>query len=220
MILENTFQKIALVLIFSALTMVASQALAQGNEEEEVKSLGEILNPVPDFDENMPGLTPADFANQYYKECAAEESWVLDPEEKKYLCGCNSAKMSELLTVQEFRDLDLKGPVGNEARGKMLAYAYSPCMDHVIEKKVKHDCYVSKHLENIVNGKKLICKCSADRFKRFMSLNSPTIIMNAVHYDPMTIDPIEKYFADQNYFAQRDQFIKQCIYEVKYSFEN
>ncbi len=210
--------------VFASLANISAHAQSLENNEnndEQVKSLGEILNPEEEsYGSNGKPLTSAIMANHYYKNCVNKENFVFEKPEKEILCGCTSAKMSELLTVKEFKLLNEKSKSGKDARMKMLTYAYAPCMEYVIEKKVKSDCYKSKSLDGVVFGKKAICNCTANHFENFVNRNAAYIIMNAVHYNPMTTDPLGDFFLSSNYYSQRDLFARRCRFDFQFKKDN
>ncbi|PCJ96336.1 MAG: hypothetical protein COA45_11060 [Zetaproteobacteria bacterium] len=221
MIYKQNFNILALMLIiFFGLATFPPTAFAQEKKNADVKSLGDILNQPKDYGNDGKPLTSAIMANHYYKICTSKKNLAFDEEETKILCGCNAAEMSELLSVQEFKDLDKNTRKGKDARGKSLAYAYAPCMKHVIEKKVKYDCYVSRKLDDIVVGKKTLCKCVVNNFKSYFDQSATDIIMRATHNDPMTMNPLEDFFMETNYRAQHDHYIQQCRFEFLYNKEN
>lgn len=221
MIFRHPLHILTLILtLFMCTVMLHSVAVAQESKEEGVQSLGDILNAPEDFGSNGQPLTSAIMANHYYGVCASKKNLAFDEEETKILCGCNAAKMSEVLTVQEFKDLDKNTKTGKKARGKALAYAYAPCMKYVTEKKVKDDCYVSNKLNDIVVGKRSLCKCVVDNFKYYFDHNATSIITRATHYDPMTMNPLEDYFIGADYSSQRGNFIKQCRFKFLYKRDN
>ena len=207
-------------LIFVLLFCIYLHAPAFAQSNNKVQSLGEILNEKPDYDSDGKPLTSAIMANHYYKNCVNKESLVFNKNEKKILCGCTSAEMSEVLSVQDFKNMEKKTRKGKDARGRMLAYAYAPCMDYVIHEKIRQNCRQSKSLEDIVSGKKIICSCVIDRFKQFLKTNASYIITDAIHHDPMTLDPLEYYFTRGNYYPQRDVFMRQCRYKFEHARDN
>ncbi len=221
MIYRHPLHILTLILtLFMCTVMLHSVAVAQENKNEEVQSLGDILNAPEEFGNNGEPLTSAIMANHYYETCTSKKNLAFDEEETKILCGCNAAEMSEILTVQEFKDLDKNTRKGKEARGKALAYAYAPCMKYVIEKKVKYDCYVSNKLDDIVVGKRSLCKCVVDSFKRYFDNNATSIITRATHNNPMTMNPLEDYFIETNYRSQQAHVIKQCRFKFLYKRDN
>ncbi|GEM_PF-2126859 len=215
----NRFFHIAISTIFIATCFVATPSTAQSTDEE-VKSLGDILNPRMDYGNDGKPLTSAIMANHYFKTCMEEKSYIFGEDEKEILCGCTSAKMSETLTVTEFMELNKKTSRGREARSRMLAYDYAPCMEYVIEKKVRTDCMTSSRLEDIVRGKAAVCRCVSNRFKDYINDNAAYIIMRATHFDPMTLTPLEHYFSEKDYSSQRDVIINQCRYDFEYARDN
>ena len=200
------------------LFLFITPAFAQNNDS--VQSLGDILNEKPDYGTDGKPLTSALMANHYYKNCMHKESLIFDTDQKKTLCGCTSAKMSETLSVQDFKDLDQKTKRGRDARGRMLAYAYAPCMGYVIDDKTKADCRRAGALKDIVRGRKIVCDCVAERLKKHIRLNTSHIIMSAMNHDPMTLDPLEHYFTAGNYYPQYDHFMRQCRFNFQYNRDN
>ncbi len=207
------------IFIISIILFTASTSIAQSNDDD-VKSLGDILNPKTDYDNDGKALTAASMANNYYNSCIDKNNFVFDEIEKNILCSCTAAKMSENLTVDDFMALDKKTAKGKDARGRMLAYSYAPCMEYVVDKKVSTDCYISKSLDDIVIGKSHICKCVADRFKQHINRAAPSIITSSMLNEPMTLDPLGYYFKNRDYYAQHKVFMGQCRFDFEYHRDN
>lgn len=210
MISRATIIALILVMCISALPALAQNA----------PSLDSILNEGENYGNNGKPLTSAIMANHYYKTCTMEQSLVFDEEEMKTLCGCNAAKMSEILTVQDFQNLYNQNDKGRDARSRMLAFAYAPCMEHVIEKKVRYDCYSSSQMDDILRGGKLICDCVVDKFTGYVSRNAANIILTSTHYAPMSLNPLEHYFTTRNYNGQHKGYMRQCHYKFVYDRDN
>ena len=212
MIFKNAITTLILIICMATLP-----AFAQNNDTE---SLDSILNEGENYGNNGKPLTSAIMANHYYNTCSKEQSLVFDEEEMKILCGCNAAKMSEILTVQDFMDLYKRNDAGRDARSRMLAFSYAPCMEYVIEKKVRYDCYASPKMDDILRGGKLICDCVVDRFNNYLSKNASHIITTATHYNPMTLNPLEHFFTTRDYNAQHKGYVRQCHYKFVYDRDN
>ncbi len=211
------FYRFFAIAIFSILIFASSHSIAQSNGDAS-KSLDDILNPKVETDDKP--LTAALMANRYYKTCIEEKSLSFDDIEKDILCSCVAAKMSENLTVDEFKGLDKKTKAGKKARNMMLAYSYAPCMGYVINKKASTDCYISKRLDDIIIGKSLICKCVADRFKQHIALDAPRMIIRSQLYEPMDLNPLERYFMEKDYHAQHRIIMNQCRFDFEYHRDN
>ncbi len=212
--------KLANIFILSFILLVIPiNAITLANDDE-VKPLGDILNPKTEYDDDGKAITSASLANKYYKKCINENSLIFDDIEKDILCSCTAAKMSETLAIEDFKNLDKKGSKGKESRGRMLAYSYAPCMEYVVEKKVTTDCYISKNLDDIVVGKSEICKCVSDNFKQFIKLEAPKMITKYMLYEPMGLNPLEDYFKKKDYWAQHKVFMRQCRFKFEYYRDN
>ncbi len=209
---------ITVLIILATALFVTNSSKAQNNNE--VKSLGDIFNPNIDYGNDGKPLTSEIMANYYYKTCIAKKSLAFDEEEKKILCACTSAKMAETLSVEEFMLLDKNTNKARDARSKMLAYTYAPCMEYVIEKRATIDCLSSDITKDIIRGKKAICKCVANRAKQHIIRNAGNIITRATHYDPMTLNPLEHYFINNDYSAQHKIFTRKCRYDFEYNRDN
>lgn len=202
-------------LLSLALLIITLPAYAQ----EDVKTLPEIVNPSVDFDNDGKPITALVMANEYYKSCVKEETLVYNEEEKQLLCACQSANMSEHLTVREFRRLKSDSAAGREARGKAVAYGFAPCLNYVLESKTTRDCMKSKKLNDLIFGKKKICACATNLYQNVMSRDGSYIIMDSTKYEPMSIDPMEYYFRQDSYFHQLNAFISNCRNDFQYNEE-
>lgn len=184
------------------------------NAQDDVLSLPEIVN--PSQSRNTGPVTSLTMANDYYKVCVKEESLVYEDEEKELLCACKSANMSEHLTVEEFRNLDSKGVNGREARGKAIAFGVTPCIEFVLDSKVERDCMNSNRLKDMIFGKRKVCGCATNHFKNVITETGTYHIMEAVKYDPMTLNPMEHYFVQPAYFNQLDALIQRCRTNIQF----
>jgi len=210
---------VAIVVLLCAMPFAKVYAQDNNAKDESVKSLSEILNPTIDDGSTEP-LTTRLMANEFYKKCTKQKTNVFNENDLKIMCSCNAAKMSEILSIKEFQELEQDNNKGRDARGKMLAYAYAPCMEYVLSPIVREDCYNSPTLNDVLRGKKSICQCVNQRFRNYISTSAPNIIMSAIQNDRMTTNPLERLFTSGTYFNQRDQFIKSCRYKIQYDREN
>lgn len=197
------------------LLVISAPAYAQ----EDVKSLPEIVNPSADFENKDQPITATVLANNYFKTCVAEESLVYEDYEKELLCACQSANMSEHLTVDEFKRLKSKSAKGREARGKAIAYGFAPCMEFILESKMTRDCMNAKQLKDMIFGKKKVCGCAVNHYQSIMTRDGSYIIMDSSKYEPMSINPLEYYFRQDSYINQLNALIKACRVDVQYSEE-
>ena len=217
--MKNNFS--AWIVIILLATIIPAITNAQTMEEDsEVQSLGDILNTAPEKNEAGEVMTSYDMANIYYNSCINKNSLAFNEEEQDLLCACTASNMAEKLSVEEIRLLNQETRMGKEARGKMLSFCYAPCMEYVVEDKIRGDCYASKDLGDIIRGQRTICQCAADGYKKLIRDSAASIITNAVYKDPMTLDPLEDYFTQQNYIEQKNHFVRDCKYKLLYEREN
>ncbi len=210
--------KIILLALFSCLICTAYSGTVFA-QDEDVKTLGEILNgPQETYGNDGKPLTSAVMANHYYKNCVAQDSLAFNEKELEILCGCTSAKMSEVLTVEEFKRLPIKN--GKDARSKMMAFAYAPCIEYIIEDKVTRDCMRSNKLRDIIVGKSLVCGCVNDLFKKYLIADAKNIISRSTLHDPMTLNPLEYYFTGDGYTSQHRGFLESCNFKFRYERDN
>lgn len=205
--------KLLQIIVLTIIFFVPNPLHAQ---DDDVKSLGEILNqPVEEDDEGIE-LTPKILANRHYEKCVNKKSLIFDDEELNLLCTCTAANMSRTLTVEEFQNLDKETKDGKFARSTMLAYAYSPCMKPVAQLKAKKDCAISSQLDDIAVGKRHICDCAVKMFDQFMDSNIPQIITDAVYQDKMDMNPLRFYYVEWPYRSHLEQYVKQCVRKFRY----
>lgn len=208
------------ITLFCTFIIVQPSTTYAQNDDDAVKSLSEILN--PDINRNAYGnpQTAQEMANQYFATCNNDKMLSFSPTEKETLCACMSAHMSETLTLEEFRALKTNNAKGRDARSKALAYGFTPCMNYVMEPRVKVDCYTSKNVSNLITGKKGICECTAKRFAKHFQAEIPHVIREATRHEPMTLNPLEYYFVNGNYDTLHKMYLEGCFYEYRYSRDN
>lgn len=211
---HTRFSFLPLFLLMVLISLSTTSARADNNE---VKSLGEILN--PQEKNNTLKLSPIERGNFYYENCMQTESLAFDKNEKETLCTCTAAKMTNLLTNKEFSHLYKDSKEGSNARMKVITYAYTGCMNYVIEKKIRKDCATLPFLDTVFHGKKQVCACAVNQYNELMSKAAPEIFMDAIKYDPMTLNPLEHYFTSDAYYYNVKRYAKACrtklLYEKK-----
>lgn len=184
-------------------------------QEDDVKSLGEILNERPDG--ATPGLvTGQDFANAYYDRCQTEYTDVFTPSELQTLCTCMAAKMSETLTVEEFKVLYNRGLQGENARSKSIAFAHLPCMMYVVDTKVMRECRNEPVVRRLVTGKNTLCACTVKRYKKHIAQNASFISRSARIEHPMSLNPLAIYFESEEHRWQIKHLTKDCKFDIDY----
>lgn len=207
---------LALLLAVCTLSLTVLSSTRAQDTNDDVQSLPEILN-----QQSPPtGNTTADLSRNYYHKCVNEETLVFTSKEQEILCSCTASEMSTLLTSTEIKHLEKKTRTGANARDKFRAHAYAPCMEYVVEDKVRYECMKSKKLSSIIVGKASICKCVTERFKNFVNRNAVDIIMHSVKIDKMILNPLEHYFRNNGYITQRDYTIGQCYAKFRYKKDN
>lgn len=199
---------------FFILGSTLSHAQNQESSEDEVMPLGDILNPKT-FDSG-PTATAKDRANIYYKKCMLQRSLAFDKSEKEILCACTSAKMGDIITEKEFKHLYKDNRIGRDARGKIIAYAYTDCMGYVVENKIFNDCMVSSAADDIIHGKKLVCNCAANQYNKTINTEATYIMMEAIKHDPMTLNPLEHYFTTNIYGNMTEKYTGFCRSKMLY----
>ena len=208
-----------LVLLITLLGITAPHRnLHAQQQSDKVQSLGEILN--PQTGEYGANLTPEERGNAYYKKCMQTESLAFDAPEKKILCACTGSHIGEILTGPEFAQLYKDTLRGRDARMKVITYAYTDCMDYVIQSKILADCGTMPILKTLVQGQKQVCRCTADLYKKLIHEGAPSIIIKAVKYDPMTLNPLEQYFTTDAYYQNLENYTETCRSQLLYERNN
>lgn len=174
----------------------------------------------PEQKKEEPPKNATEFASAYFKSCTARDHLSLTTNETKTICGCTSANMTQALSFKEMQLLDKDTPQGKDARGKFIAYAYGPCIQYLTEDVTKTDCMGSPLIQKVAVGKLAVCRCASDQMLKIMKRLAPTLVIDAVTQDPMTLDPMDSYFMNQSYTSQRDGYIRQCLYDMAYKKDN
>lgn len=205
-----------LILLIGLQTFVPSASYAQ-----EQQTLGDIFNEDEiDYGNGDEPLTAQFMAKYYYKQCLNTPSITMTSNEKEVMCTCTAAKAAEVLLVDEFKALDQKSKAGTRARGKFIAYAYSPCMPFIMTSIFRNDCKKSKHIDDLIIGKKKVCSCAANDLAKITRLNKVYVIDQALKHHPMSLNPLEHYLQGDGYYAQRDSSINQCKFRYTYERDN
>ncbi len=185
---------------------------------DEVQSLGEILNPRAKNSGSELGVKER--SNLYFRKCMATESLAFDNEEKEILCACTSAKLGEIITGEEFVELYKDTKAGANARMKVITYAYTECMNYAIKSKVYKDCRVLPLMGKIKHGKDFVCECLTNQHEDLVNKGASRMIMDGVKHDPMTLNPLESYFTTDSYYNTLENYVKICRARLMYNKHN
>ena len=208
------------LLMLLPLNTVKAQRMTDKNfgESNDVQSLGDILNPKKDnYSQDM---SIEDRGNIYFQKCMDTESLAFDDPEKELLCACTSAKVGEIITGPEFVELYKDTKKGEEARLKVITYAYTECIDYALREKMIKDCRVMPTLKTIRRGKKVVCECTADYYDKLMLEGAAHLIMEGVKYNPMTLNPLEHYFTSDAYYNTLKNYTEVCRSQMLYNSYN
>ncbi len=206
-------------MILRFLTILLITITTPAFAQDDVKNLSEILNPSVDFGNSDEPLTAAVMSKYFFKQCLASESLVLNDKEKELLCACQSSNMSENLTVEEFKLLEVDSIPGRNARGKAIAFGFTPCMEYVLDSKINRDCMKSEKISDVIFGKKRMCGCTTNRFKSIITNNGTYFIMDAVKHEPMNLNPLEHYFRQDTYFSTLEFLVEQCRTDIQFKLD-
>ncbi len=207
------------VITLCGFAYISAAAHAQSASDDDVKPLGEILNPrIDDDPQNV--QDSKNMAKAFYKKCMGTRSLAFSNEEKDMMCACTAANLDTVITPKEYQSINSDSVRGRDVRGKIIAYSYLECVDYIIESKLKADCMVSPIINEIVRGKSQICTCSAEKYNDILKKNTSYIIMDALKHDPMTLNPFEHYFTTTNHGDNLDNYIRHCKTKMLYEKHN
>ncbi|MDH5723042.1 MAG: hypothetical protein OEY94_06945, partial [Alphaproteobacteria bacterium] len=186
--------------------------------DDDIIPLGEMLNPdliKPPVDKKAP-VTPSDYANAYFEKCNSEDQVVFTPSEQEVLCACSAANMSSLLSVREFKLLDVDSKEGDVVRQNVMLHAYAPCARYVVPEYARKDCFSSPQIKNVSVGRESVCLCAGDRVEKVVSKTSLAIIERFHMHHPDEINFLKDYFMSPDYEFYLRHSVGQCLYEQNY----
>lgn len=161
-----------------------------------------------------------EYAALHFKRCVAREHGSFTNSEVELICGCSASNMTGALTLNEMILLTKRSRDGDAARAKFLTFAYAPCLKYLVTDMTRTDCFASDVTKKVSVGKRAVCKCTADKMVELFERMSPDLIISEVAKNSMTLDPLDAFLSSESYFVQRDDFIRECIYDMAYKREN
>lgn len=164
--------------------------------------------------------TAEEYVKTHYDSCLARQHGALTKKEINQICACSASNMSENLSIDEMKSLGKKTKEGKNARSKFIGYAYAPCVKYLIGDITKTDCLGGELIKNVKVGKLAVCKCSEKKMLSLMDNLSPSVMIDAVKQNPMTLDPIDEFISSEAFSVQRDGIIERCIFEMAYKRDN
>jgi hypothetical protein len=194
-------------LTLAVVSFAGFSAQAQNSSELE-----HMINPKPaqqDPAENIP-QTAAEMANNFFTQCVGEKKPFYSPETQEYMCGCEAAKITDFMTLDDIKNLSKDTRAGSDARAKFIINAHMPCMLDATPDIVMDECRKNSRLDKVLFGKKKICECTAEAMQEFFEYNAGDLALMATKYEPMTTDILHFFLMGQEYPNKIGYFFDNC----------
>lgn len=182
------------------------------NQTDKNQTLQDIFAPKPK--EEKKKLTGSEMANQYYRECISQDQNYMPQETRDMFCGCTSARIAKFLSTKEIEILHDDTQDGDDARSKLMAMAYGPCMHFATKEVTIKRCMVFDPIKTYVSGKWKICNCVAEGVEKYVKNYAPNILIDVLKEYPEDLDPLSKYIDGQDYNALMGNHLKVCLYNL------
>lgn len=211
------------LLLLIGVTVLAAgfqSAKAEDVLRKPVDPLLELLDEAPQVSDQPPRPDPEtleDFANQYYFNCIERDDHLLDEESLQILCGCASAKIIEVMGLQDMKVLGDKTSEGELQRSRMLFFVYTPCFEPAIKALVHKQCINNDKVKSGLKYYKKICACSSDGMADFMRERAPDYMGGSLRRRDAHKEPLRALMESRAYEEQSRYYMNKCIQLHEYT---
>lgn len=194
--------------LISVLLIGAYQASAAYIKRDQ-KS-GEIFLQDEQQEDTQPQAPPSPGAqaNDFYKNCIAQEHPILKGEMLELFCGCTSAKMTETMTPEQVAIMNTDSKEGQYQRNRMLMFVYTPCIAYPTEALVTQQCLSQK---DKMKRPLKTCPCVGKGMGEYMTLHAPKVIERALRRNAKDLDPLRMLLESRSFDDQAQYYMSQCI---------
>ena len=141
---------------------------------------------------------------------------MLDAENKQLMCGCTSAKIPDIMTLEQMKAMANDTPEGLEQRNRMMVLVYTPCIEYPTRAMVLYRCLPDPKLQAVVGDTGPICNCLADNMAMFMRVRAPRTIESALRHNQKDLDPLRLLMESKGYETAETQTLNGCLKNTNY----
>jgi len=152
--------------------------------------------------------TANDYANQYFQNCLQTDHPYLKGKDLELLCGCTSAKFSEVMTPQNVQAMQHNTPEGQHQRNRVLMFVYAPCIEYPTRAMILSECLSKPQTQHLMKNPSSTCKCLADGVAEDMAELAPQYIESSIRRNPENLDPL-------GLLMNSEAFEKRSIYHSR-----
>lgn len=192
---------------------VPEEQAAPLKDPSAVPDVPELKEPEPQVAEPK---SIGEMANTYFRNCLAQEHPMLDAENKQLMCGCTSAKIPEVMTLEQMKEMANDTPEGLEQRNRMMLFVYTPCIEYPTRAMVLYRCLDDPKLKALLGNTQPMCSCLAGNMASFMREKAGPVIELAIRNNEKDIDPLRKLMESRAYEINEHQTLQGCMKDTNY----
>ena len=151
------------------------------------------------------------FANEYFKNCIAQDHPILSGENKEMLCACTSSQLSQHFTRDQMQTSTEDSEDGAYQRARLALQVYTPCIEYPTNALVTDRCLTNTQVQTAVPNYKAVCGCLGDKMGAFMKIKAPAYMRTALAENPEDIDPLRTLLESDLYNDNTQRFLNTCI---------
>lgn len=155
---------------------------------------------------------PESTANEYYKNCMANDDERMTDEGQKALCSCASVKLMSGMTMEEIDGMNTKPGAGRDLYDKMLRTVYGPCMQVPVEDQIYKECMNDRDVKEFrLNNTEGLCLCTAKKSGALLTKDNTPYFDDILTRKPDLRDPYD-YMLNSPVFRQHAyNFLYDCL---------
>lgn len=166
----------------------------------------QLMQPAPEAPQSIKA-----FANQYFENCQKQQHPVLNGENLEMLCACSSAKVTQVMTTDNVKDMQQDTSEGQYQRNRLLTDVYIPCMEFPTQALLLDTCLKNPNVGQKMRNGAQICKCMAGGVSAYMVKEAPKYVRQALQSNPGDLDPLSTFLNSAEYQQQSQATLLACL---------
>ena len=221
--LKKTISLLILAITLGVALPIAAEIYVKPKSQTTQAPQEEVEPPAPALQEAEPVTPPIEgtieatdnkaFANEYYKNCMAQDHAVLKGNDKEMLCSCTSAQLTEHFTQEQMQTSMEDSEDGAFQRARLALNVYTPCIEYPTNALVTDNCLSNPQVQAGIPNYQAVCGCVGDKMGAFMKIKAPAYMRSALAENPEDLDPLRVLLESDLYNDNTQGFLNACIKE-------
>lgn len=187
-------------------------ALAQFPERQDERSIDEQLGITqPKEPRQSTGDPKRDISRQYYDECMATPSSVINNDEQDLFCACISEQIYTKMELPDIEAMVAGNTTGQKLREMVRREIFGSCLKYPLREHNLTHCSTSETVRKNFPNYMDVCMCTADMVNQYADIYGEDLMLAAYLKDKNTPDPVGTIINNHYYLRQTGGYFKRCV---------